>query len=101
MQIFLTIFGLVLIFFTVIEFFLYVSEKDDAAQVMAGIASVALFFVGLWSFGAGCQNKPRIDDVIEGKAKIVTYEVKKIDTETNDTITTLDKHCEWIKPKYE
>jgi len=101
MQIFLIIFGLVLLFFTTIEFFLYIADKDDAAQTMAGIASVALFFIGLLSFGAGCENKPTINDVIDGKAKIVTYEVKTIDIETNDTITSTKKEWEWIKPKYE
>jgi hypothetical protein len=101
MQTFLIIFGLVLMVYTAIEFCLYIADKDDAAQTMAGIASVALFFIGLLSFGAGCENKPTINDVIEGKAKIVTLEVKKINIETNDTITTIDKHWEWIKPKYE
>ena len=101
MQIFQIIFGLVLLLFTAIEFCLYVADKDDAAHAMAGIASVALFFLGLGFFGAGCENKPTIDDVIDGKAKIVTYKVKTIDIETNDTITSTKKVWEWIKPRYE
>ena len=101
MQTFFTIFGLVLMIFTVIEFCLYFADKDDAAHTMAGIASVTLFFLGLAFFSAGCENKPTINDVIDGKAKIVTYEIKTIDIETNDTITSTKKEWEWIKPKYE
>lgn len=101
MQTFKIIFGLVLIVYTIIEFCLYISDKDDAAQTMAGIASVALFFLGIGFFGAGCENKPTINDVIDGKAKIVTYEIKTIDIATNDTITSTKKDWEWVKPKYE
>ena len=101
MQTFNIIFGLVLIVYTLIEFCLYVADKDDTAQTMAGIASVVLFFLGVAFFGSGCENKPTIDDVINGKAKIVTYEVKTIDIATNDTITSTKKEWEWIEPKYE